>query len=611
MPITLTKKTTAAQKLDTLEAIEEAIIAASEEASAEHRLEMDIALYQGVYTLSRPFTLDAEAHPGLAHMRITIRPSEGMRPVITSLKGIDARAFTPVSGNIYKYQFEKDENGKYPVFREFYSNGKQLPLAKSNVFIHPFGLPNRKDYSDPANERCLFVPVDEAEKLLSYGEVSLAELTMFLEWEWCSAHVGSIDLDDTREHGGKKYARLTLAGEEHATFIKHQHSCIDIGNREFFFVNHPAHLTEDTFSYNCKTGELYYCLPEGDKIEWKKFSYPTLEQLFILKGLNNVKLEGLTFTGITSKFICENMYYARQSNKEKRFGLFPHAAVLTKNMRDFTVCDCTFRDIDGNGIMMTDSSNKVRIHSSRFYRLSMAGIIVGNHTTAWEDPQNRNYDIEIVNNHLHTIGYEYPAAGAIYVSIVDGLRIMHNTIEKTAYSGITVGWGWSPVSYSLGEKVNIRDAEIAFNRIIDFMQLMRDGAAIYVLGANCTWDHEGQFNFMHDNYAERELYKDASKRGYYMDGSSTNWEVYNNVILGVRLPIFSQFHVANQYTHHNYIHDIYTDYPIDPGNHAPWRDTIVEDCYYVAEGKDAMLEKYPAARSIRDLSGCNLDIPNF
>ena len=609
MPITLIKKSTAVEKLDTLEAIEEAIIAAAEEASAENKLEFDVALFQGTYALSRPFTLDAEAHPGLAHTSITIRPSEGMRPVITSLKGIDARAFTKVSDNVYKYQFEKDENGKYPVFRVLYSGGRQLPLAKSNEFIHPFGMPNRKNLADPANEKCLYVPVEEAEQLLAYGDVSSAELTMFLEWEWCSAHVGSIDLSDTREYEGKTYVRLTLAGEEHADFIKHQHGSIDIRNRVFFFVNHPAHLTPDSCCYNCKTGELYYCLPEGERIETKRFSYPTLEQLFILKGLNHVKLEGLTFTGITSKFICENMYYARQSNKEKRLGiLFPHAAVLTQNMRDFTVRDCTFRDIDGNGVMMTDSSNKVRIRDSKFYRLSMAGIIVGNHTTAWEDPKNRNFDIEIVNNHLHTIGYEYPAAGAVYVSIVDGLRIMHNTIEKTAYSGVTVGWGWSPVSYSLGEKVNIRDAEIAYNKIIDFMQLMRDGAAIYVLGANCSWDHEGQFNFMHDNYAERELYKDASKRGYYMDGSSTNWEVYRNVIFGVRLPIFSQFHVPNQYTHHNYIHDIYTDYPIDSGNHAPWRDTIVEDCYYVAEGRAALLERYPEARKIRDGAGCDLDI---
>ena len=153
----------------------------------------------------------------------------------------------------------------------------------------------------------------------------------------------------------------------------------------------------------------------------------------------------------------------------------------------------------------------------------------------------------------------------------------------------------------------MRDAEIAYNKIIDFMQLMRDGAAIYVLGANCSWEHTAPFNFMHDNYAEREMYKDNSKRGYYMDGSSTNWEVYDNVILGVRLPIFSQFHVPVQYTHNNYIHDVYTDFPIDSGNHAPERNTIVRDCYYVSEGKDAMLAAHPKARSIFEHAGCNLD----
>ncbi len=605
MPITISKKTAVIDKLDTLEAIEEAILAAADEGSAG---EIDISLYQGVYSLSRPFTLDAEAHPGLADMRIHIHAYDGMRPVISSLKAIDAAGFEPVSGNIYRYQFEPDEEGKYPVFRELYSGGRRVDIAKSNVFIHPFGLPNRKDFSDPANEKCLYLPEEEARKLVEFGDIGSAELTMYLEWNWCNAHVGSFDFDDVREHEGKRYVLTRLAGNEHAEFLKHQHPNININNREFFFSNHPAHLTPDTCCYNCKTGELFYCLPEGEKIEWKKFAYPTLEQLFVFTGLNHVKLEGLTFTGTTSKFICENMYYSGQSNKEKRNGLFPHAAVLTRNMRNFSIKDCTFRDLGGNGLMMRDRSVSVRVLDTRFHRIAMSAILIGNFTTAWEDEKNRNIDIKICNNHLNTIGYEYPAAGGIYVSIVDGLKIMHNTIERTAYSGMTVGWGWSRVDYALGEKVNIRDAEIAYNRIIDFMQLMRDGAAIYVLGANCTWDHEEQFNFMHDNYAERELFRDGSKRGYYMDGSSTNWEVYNNVIIGSRLPIFSQFHVAGQYTHHNYIHDIFTDYPIDPGNHAPWRDTIVENCTYVAEGRDYMLEHYDEARSIYELSGCDLEM---
>ena len=101
MPITLTKKTAVRKNLDTLEAIEEEIIALSEEASAENKLDLDVALFQGIYSLSRPFTLDAAEHPGLAHMSLYIHPTEGMRPTVTSLKGIDARAFTKEIGRAH------------------------------------------------------------------------------------------------------------------------------------------------------------------------------------------------------------------------------------------------------------------------------------------------------------------------------------------------------------------------------------------------------------------------------------------------------------------------------------------------------------------------------
>lgn len=592
---------------DDLAALEANIIAISKEVSSSEKTELDVIFTDGTYALARPIVLDAAVHAELAHLCITVRAEENAYPVIHSLTPINAGIFERISENVYKCRLAPDSEGKYPVFRELYCDGIQLPIAKSESFIHPFGMPDKDNYNNPENEKCLFIREDIAKPLLSLGDIPKAELTMFLEWEWCNAPIGSIDTSEVREYEGERYFSVRLSGDNHTDFIKNRHSIIDINNRPFHITNHPAYLTSGTYCYHSDTGELYYCLSEGESIESKNFSYPVAEQMLVLSGLGNVTLRDLTFTGIGSKFIAEHMYFACQSNAEKRFGLLKHAAVLTKNMKDFTVDGCTFRDLGGNGILMTDSSTRVRIKNSGFYRISMSAIIIGNRTTAWEKPENRNFDIEIVNNRLHTIGYDYPASGGIYISMVDGLRILHNTIESTAYSGITVGWGWSRVHYSLGEKVNIRDAHIAYNRIIDFMQTMRDGAAIYVLGANCTWDRGGQFNFMHDNYAEREMYKDASKRGYYMDGSSTNWETYDNVILGVRLPVFSQFHVPSQYTHHNYIHGIYTDFPIDPGNHAPERDTIVENCYCVEEGKRALFAKYPKARKIFKASGSSLE----
>ena len=367
--------------------------------------------------------------------------------------------------------------------------------------------------------------------------------------------------------------------------------------------NHTRFLTPDSFVYNSKTGTLYY-YPK-DTLAGHRLEIPCLENLFVFRGMQGLRLKNLTFTGTTSGYICDHGYMAGQANNETRAGRLTHAALLTENLRDFAMTGCRFTELGTNGALMIGRSVKIRIERCLFENIGMSALSIGNPTTLWENPQNQNISVCVENNVFRHIGYEYPTSVAFYMGMVDGLRFVHNTMHETAYSAVSVGWGWVQVPYELGEKINIRDAEIAYNRITDYMQILYDGAAIYVLGANCTAEYGRHFNFMHDNYAERDLYRDTTKRGYYMDGSASNWEVFDNVTVGSRLPVFSQFHVPVQYTHHNYIHDIYTTDPIDPGNHAPDRDTILGECHYVPEGKAAMLARFPKAKAIMDEAGAD------
>ena len=110
---------------------------------------------------------------------------------------------------------------------------------------------------------------------------------------------------------------------------------------------------------------------------------------------------------------------------------------------------------------------------------------------------------------------------------------------------------------------------------------------------------------MHHNYAQRELF-DQSKRGYYLDGSSSNWSVHDCVTSGTPHPVFSQFHVPSQYTWHNRIDRIYTTEPVPEGNHHPERDTLLGE-WFREKTLPELLAKYPAAKEIRDASGCDFE----
>ena len=96
------------------------------------------------------------------------------------------------------------------------------------------------------------------------------------------------------------------------------------------------------------------------------------------------------------------------------------------------------------------------------------------------------------------------------------------------------------------------------------------------------------------------------RHAYYLDGSSSNREVYENVTHAAELPVFSQFNVPSQYTRHNYIHDIYSTKPIDQKNSVPERDMRLGECFVVTEGLEALFEKYPKAREIYENSGCRV-----
>ena len=619
MAITMREKRLVNENVATLAEVEEKIKAIAATATAENPEEIEIVLDHSNYRLTKPMVLSAKEIPGLAHVSLTFRPKNGMRPVISDLVGIPGGEFTPVKGKKYlMHQFEKGADGKYPLFHDFYVNGKLVPMAKSEVYRNPlsFGAKRNKPLAkdDPMG---LYVPFALAEKL-AQEPLSGAELQMYVEWEWYNLRVKEVVLSDTKEVEGKNFALVKLFEEEYKCLVEGINGCLDVGGRECFFLNALSFLTEPgSYVYDYHNGRLYY-MPTENESWWTAYEYPALENLLTLEGLRNTVFEGITFKGTTSKFICENGYCAGQANNEKRVeheshknggnsGQLPHAALITHNMRDFSLRGCTFTEIGTNGAQLRDSNTRVHIYDCRFENIGMSALMVGNPTTAWEKPENRNININIINNLFCHIGYTYPTAVGIYIGMVDGLKLTHNTIRETAYSAVSIGWGWSLVGYELGEKVNIRDAEVAYNRITDYMQLLRDGAAIYVLGANCTADRGGQFNFMHDNYAQRELFCDASKRGYYMDGSSSNWEVYDNVTSGTHLPVFSQFHCSDQFTHHNYIHDIYTTNKIDSGNHAPWRDTILGEWYYVGEGIEALFAAYPKAKEIFEASGCDLE----
>ena len=176
-----------------IHAAREAILRFARECSPQEHTETVLVFDEGEYTLSSPVIFSKEECPELENIAIKLACESG-KAIFTSQKALDAEKFRK-NGDYYTYQFEKDENGKYPSFRDIYLHGKRLPICKSVFFTHAFAFSDENRRNNAENFEGIYVP-EEAAALLESSSLGSAEITMYVEWEFFTLHV--IGVDKTR-----------------------------------------------------------------------------------------------------------------------------------------------------------------------------------------------------------------------------------------------------------------------------------------------------------------------------------------------------------------------------------------------------------------------------
>ena len=585
------------EKFSDIFAAREAVLSFAKKTNEEKRVKAELVFDDEEYVLPKTLVFDAHAEPAFANISLSLMCEDGLAS-FTSEQVLNPLDFQK-KGDVYFYQFERDENGEFPRFRDFYVNGKRVPMCRSSEFIHAFTFARNKERICDENLEGIYVP-EEVLSCLPDGDFGVMEFLIYMEWEFHLLHVLSVDKTRVKyDENGNRHVLLKMNEEELYDYVKGVNRSLQPKDRKFFFLNHPAFLTENSFCYNHRTGVLCYHPGKGLAGE---ISVARLDKLFSFVDMDGITLENLAFHGVSDQFTCDHGFLSHQANIEKRLTKkVETAAVFMRDVRGLTAKNCKFYSMNTNGILMIGVCARNRITDCCFEDIGMSAISIGDPIRVGQHPLVCSYEIVVENNFLRRIGFDSPSAPAIDIFRVDGLSICHNTIEYCAYSGISVGWEWGLQPYALGEMINIRDAEIAYNRILHHMQILNDGGAIYVVGSNSRKEYQRRFNFMHDNFAYRDEPR-RTVRGYYLDGSSTNWHVYDNVTSGAQRPVFAQFVVPEQYTWNNLLDDTYTTDQVHIENHAPERNTVLGNVFF-APSLEELFEKYPKAKKIFENSG--------
>lgn len=549
-----------------------------------------IELADGMYEQHKPLVIkNMHIEDGLQ-----LTAKQGATPVINGMISLQAEDFIR-ENDYFVYQFQADSEGKMPVFHDFYDDGKKIPLCRSR---YTRLQEHFEDGQDPKQLQGLYVE-EELIKEVAFP----AEFHIYFEWEYHMIHAIGAEKENTVIQDGKTYVLVKFKQDELEDLFRFQHPSLSLEKRLVFFGNHPAMLQEGTWAYDLEQGKLYYA-PEQGVV--KAPAYSVTKTLIQITNSSNVHMEGLHFTGTGCIEPAEYGYFSGQANTEYRYGVMPCSAVLLQDTEHISIKGCVFEELGSNGVQSLETLRGLSVRECKFFNIAMSAIVVGNRRGPWK-ALPCSHDCEILYNEICGIGMEFPTCPGIVFAKIDGLKILHNTIRNVAYSGISLGWSWGVARFELDEDANIKDVEIAYNWIEDFMKLLRDGGAIYVVGGNSKITYTKLFNSMHDNVAIRPLDTEEQNcsRGYYLDQAASNWHVYQNIIAGAIRPLFVQYVILTQPCYNNLVQNTYSTTPISEQNHAPERNIIVQDSYVEAD-LDTLLKKYPQARTIYENAGCVL-----
>ncbi len=534
--------------------VEEATKAAVKTLGTRENVTATVILGEGEHVLGETLSVDGTFKEGSA---LTFMGAGADKTLLTSAVSVGNGEIEELGLGQFAYRIPEDQkqDGKFPALRTLFVNGKAAKLAASahdefdympSVKKEDGTLVDREDEVIYLNSEILAGNTPDRVHLKG------AELCIKNVWNYIRVRIEDIDFGKTiSDTNGVSYGvrivhddwekllgNATAAGSYYNT----------LAGDPYWIENSVDYLTEPgTFVYDRENGVITVQLEEDADISDVRLSIPVLDTLVKLSDVSKVNFRGIGFTGTNNSWIADNGYVAGQGGaisgvptpgKVSFYGFLPYAAIFGENVSDLSVEDCAFIGLGNDGVSFRGAVDRVSVSGNTFENIAGTAIRFGDCYASSAgrpyDEKNHNANIDITENFIDGTGCVYESSVAVLVTKSRDLNIRYNTILNSAYSAISVGWGWRLVA---DEVINTYRADISYNYIENYMMGMQDGGAIYVVGGNASPEWHGYFNDVHHNFcvvgdtAGVVFGKESDNFSViYMDGASTNWEVTDNVI---------------------------------------------------------------------------------
>jgi len=486
-----------------------------------------IFLSGGTYLLSAPLKLGPE-NSGTADAPVLWKAMPGESPVI--------------SGGIPLNNWKQEEDGSWSTslpetyqgtFRSFYVNGLRATRAR-----HPDDEYLRVGQAGEDNRTNFYFNKNDIPEVNNIEEL---ELILLHDWSVTRIPVKSID---------RATKQLTAVDS--------------IGARLPFFTltqweNHPRYYLENAHEFCDQPGEwyanfidrkVYYRPATGDRIDETTGVIPMARKLVVIEGSEEQHAAYISFEGITFEHtnwqLPERGYcgvqacmFTDHTTSNSNWSKIP-AAIELDLVAHCSFDQCTIRNTGGTGIWIRRNCMECEISNSHIHDVSGNGVSIGegNDRLTGGNPwwQSSPEEVSRGNRVSHTLiehcGRQFYGAVGIWCGLVANTVLEHNEIRDLPYTGISVGWMWTP------EPTPCRENTIHANHIHHILNILSDGGGIYSLGLQPGSRITN--NLIHDVQVNAGR---AESNGMFLDEGTKELLIENNIVYNIaRSPL--RFHKA-------------------------------------------------------------------
>ncbi|HVU50928.1 MAG TPA: right-handed parallel beta-helix repeat-containing protein, partial [Polyangia bacterium] len=431
--------------------------------------DITVTLADGYYRMASPLTLDATDSGRNGHS-VVWKAAAGARPVLMGSKRISG--WSQVSGS-------------------------------SNVWVAqgPSGIQTRQLYVDGARATRATGKVPSAATLAGWKDPS-------------GGFPPEVELVYTGGWGGWTEGRIPVASVSGGT-INMVQPCWDNSNKRGNNNVGPGTVGAPTRAENAyqlldEAGEWYldaasskfYYIPRaGQDLAALDVEAPVLEALVTGGGtaaspLHDVVFDGLQFSYATwmgpsgpngfsevqANYTVWGSGDPTAGNAEFLWHQIPANVSLTYAQNVHFV-NGAFVHLGAAGLALGDGAQRCLVQGNVFTDISGNGLELGNVDMRGATGSDQTLGNTISDNHVFDIAVEYHGGVGIDVGYAANSTIVHNQVDHTPYTGVSIGWGgWPDKQGKPGLTSYTQNNDVSYNLIFDVMQTLNDGGGIYTNG---------------------------------------------------------------------------------------------------------------------------------